>query len=150
MLQQGFNRVSTGLQQGFSRASTGLQPGPNRVLIVFLCHLGHFRDFFVKPPCTAVELIKVRMQVQEMQGRGQGALKYTNFFQAAGHIVKHEGARSLFNGFWITASREIYSYGLYFSFYYWLQTHPKYGFKTPSNVKEMLSLDIGWVGEDIF
>ena len=111
------------------------------------------------------ELLKCRMQMQEL---GNSSVKYKNIIDACKQISKAEGFKAIFNGMMMTLLREIPSYGVYFSSFHWMHTHPnKYidnvrkkqdscvirflshisctlyiGFNTPETPEEMISTDM--------
>lgn len=89
--------------------------------------------------CCPTELIKCRMQVQEMKKSG---VKYDNVFHAAKIIAAKEGTMALFNGWWMTVAREVPSFAVYFGFFYWWETHPIIGFNTPKTPQDVFSFDM--------
>ncbi|KAL3797888.1 hypothetical protein HJC23_006926 [Cyclotella cryptica] len=77
--------------------------------------------FVVSP----VELVKIRMQAQDKvasknEHAGESFI-YSNEFDCARWVIKHEGWATLFtHGLWITIIREIPSFAIYFVVYGWL------------------------------
>jgi len=71
------------------------------------------------PLMTAVERVKIKLQVQRSDGgaaRGGGG-RYAGPVDCAAQLLKRGGLRSLFAGFAPTVCREVPSYGLYFMAY---------------------------------
>jgi solute carrier family 25 carnitine/acylcarnitine transporter 20/29 len=93
--------------------------------------------------CCPTELIKCRMQIQNMSTDPK-AVRYDNVVDAGVKIVKAEGPRALMNGFWSTVAREVPSFATYFATFYYLETHPSpyISFKTPTTPEEILSIDM--------
>jgi len=93
--------------------------------------------------CCPTELIKCRMQIQNMK-TDPNAVKYKNVVDAAIKISKSEGVFALMNGFGSTVMREIPSFATYFATFYYLETHPSpyISFKTPTTPSEILSFDM--------
>lgn len=93
--------------------------------------------------CCPTELIKCRMQVQNMK-KDANAVKYKNVLDAGITIARSEGAAALFNGMSMTIAREIPSFATYFATFYYLETHPNpyISFKTPTTPQDILSLDM--------
>ncbi|KAL3804665.1 hypothetical protein HJC23_008480 [Cyclotella cryptica] len=82
---------------------------------------GLVSSFVVSP----VELVKIRMQAQDKvasknEHAGESFI-YSNEFDCARWVIKHEGWATLFtHGLWITIIREIPSFAIYFVVYGWL------------------------------
>lgn len=89
---------------------------------------------------SPTELIKCRMQMQAINSDTSN--KYKNVFDGLRTILRREGVRALMLGFSTTLLREIPAFSVYFGTYYWLETHPDYGFSAPSCIDEMFSADM--------
>mmetsp|Transcript_24854 Transcript_24854/g.38310 ORF Transcript_24854/g.38310 Transcript_24854/m.38310 type:complete len:370 (-) Transcript_24854:287-1396(-) len=65
------------------------------------------------------EHVKCRIQVQH--GKGCGDNVYSSPLQAAKQILKDQGVKGLYRGWWVTFWREVPAFGLYFAAYDYLK-----------------------------
>ena len=109
------------------RASPFSSPRPYSHYLIAGC-VGGFTQTFAAVPA---ELVKVRLQVQQTTGargggvgggggggeRGGAGAAPKNALAMIRHIYRVEGMKGFMRGFWITALRDIPSYGVYFLVY---------------------------------
>ncbi len=74
---------------------------------------GSFAGLVQTPLMTAVEAVKIKLQLQ----RGSAHQQFAGPFDCARQLVRTGGLRALFPGFFPTLVREVPSYGIYFFVY---------------------------------
>lgn len=108
----GVGAVNAVLFFAYGRARDWIEPDRSKELTIPQATLaGAFAGFVNCAVICPVELVKSRLQIQEVQARFNGPMDCTRY------IVRTEGVRGLFKGMMATVYREIPAYAGYFGCY---------------------------------
>lgn len=117
------NAVTFQAQGAACRLLTGCTDRTHTVSWQDMCLAGMFAGAVQTCISSPVEMLKIRLQLQQTLPGTQGYLGPWGMLR---QIIAHEGIKGLTRGFGVTLARDCPSYGLYFATYHWAVQGFKY------------------------